>query len=179
MENSAKNMESLSIESTTDLLAHALALELEASERYAELAEQMQTHNNPDLAELFAELSRIEKLHVARVLEQAVSKNMQDFAATIFRWEDPEGPETTDMGEAHYLMTPYHALRLALHNEKRAHEYFNKVAADTTDIDIGLMAVEMAAEEQEHVVLIEEWLTRYPQPTEEWSDDPDPAVGRD
>jgi len=46
--------EPLNIESTTDLLSHALALESEASERYAELAEQMQTHNNPDVAELFA-----------------------------------------------------------------------------------------------------------------------------
>ena len=179
MEKSVKNTESPNIQSTTDLLAHALALELEASERYATLAEQMQTHNNPDVAELFEELSRIEKLHVERVLEQAVSRNMQDFSAKVFQWEDPEGPETADMGEAHYLMTPHHALCLALHNEQRAHEFFNKVAADTTDMDVGLMASEMAAEEQEHVLLIEKWLTRYPQPSDDWSDDPDPAVGRD
>ncbi len=63
------------IENTVALLAHAVALELEASERYAALAEQMQTHNNPDVAELFQELSRIEKLHVERVLEQAASLN--------------------------------------------------------------------------------------------------------
>jgi len=172
-------MDKLRIESTNDLLAHSLALELEASERYAELAEQMRTHNNADVAELFQELSRIEKLHVERVLEQAASRNVKDISASKYQWEYPEGPETTNLEEAHYLMTPHHALQLALHNEKRACEFFTRIAAAATDDEVVHLATEMAAEEQEHVSLIEEWLTRYPAPDDDWNDDPDPPVGRD
>jgi rubrerythrin len=76
-------------------------------------------------------------------------------------------------------MTPHHALQLALHNEKRAHEFFAKVASDATDTKVAHLATEMAAEEQEHVDLMEAWLTRYPKPSDDWSDDPDPPVGRD
>jgi rubrerythrin len=179
MDESEQNSGSMIIENTVALLAHAVALELEASERYAALAEQMQTHNNPDVAELFQELSRIEKLHVDRVLEQAASLNLPDISTTTYQWEDPEGPESIDMGDVHYLMTPHHALQLALHNEKRAHEFFAKIASDATDTRVAHLATEMAAEEQEHVDLMEAWLTRYPKPSDDWSDDPDPPVGRD
>ena len=179
MDKSGQNAGALSIGSTTDLLTYALALESEASERYAELADQMRTHNNTDVAELFQEMSRIEQLHVDSVLELAASFDVQDISARTYRWEEPDGPETTDMGEAHYLMTPHHALRLALHNEKRAQEFFAKIAAEATDNELVLLATEMAAEEQEHVALMEAWVARYPQPADDWADDPDPAIGRD
>jgi len=104
---------------------------------------------------------------------------MQDISVRDYRWEYPEGPETAEMGEVHYLMTPHHALVLALHNEKRAFEFFTDVAANATDVGIGLLATEMATEEQEHVALIEKWLAKYPKPSDDWEDDPDPPQERD
>ena len=41
-------------------MACAYAMEVEATERYAELAEQMDTHHNREVAELFAKLARID-----------------------------------------------------------------------------------------------------------------------
>ena len=41
------------------LLAHAIALENEASERYADLADLMEAHNNYDVASLFKKMSGI------------------------------------------------------------------------------------------------------------------------
>jgi rubrerythrin len=170
---------SLNIDSTRDLLAQALALETEASERYAELAEQMRTHNNSDVAEFFDEMSRIEKLHMNNVLALAQSFDIPDISSAAFRWTQPEGPETTDLGNVHYLMTPHHALQLALHNEKLAHVFFAEIAAGAADADVVLLASEMAEEEQEHVALMEKWLGRYPAPSDDWSDDPDPPAARD
>lgn len=164
------------IGSTPELLAYALALELEASERYADLADQMETHNNPEVAELFQKLSRIEKLHADQILDQATSLDLPNIAASAYQWEDPEGPETTDFGEAHYLMTANRALTLALHNEQRAYEFFTKVAAEASDRDVVILALEMAEEEREHVALMEDWLAEFPQADEAWSDDPDPPV---
>ena len=54
MDKTMQNAEPLRIQNITYLLA--LALELEASERYAEVAEQMQAPNNPAMAELFQKL---------------------------------------------------------------------------------------------------------------------------
>ena len=46
-----------------EFMAYACAMEVEATERYAELAELMDTHHNREVAELFAKLARIEGKH--------------------------------------------------------------------------------------------------------------------
>ena len=49
-----------------DFMARAYTMELEAVERYAQFAEQMDVHNNREVAELFRKLSAIEALHAKR-----------------------------------------------------------------------------------------------------------------
>jgi len=165
-------------DSTEALLAYALALEIEASERYEDLADQMQTHNNPDVAEVFQKLSRIEKLHADQVLAQAASLDLPNIAATAYRWQDPEGPETVDFSDAHYLMTAHRALSLALHNEQRARDFFAGIADEASDHEVRQLAEEMAEEEREHVTLMEEWLAKYPPPDEGTPEDLDPPVSQ-
>ncbi len=80
MDQTAQGPALVATESPRALLAYALALELEASERYADLAEQMQAHNNPEVVELFQKLARIEKLHADRVLEQADKLDLPDIS---------------------------------------------------------------------------------------------------
>ena len=41
-------------------MARAYVMEIDASERYADFADQMEVHNNLDVAQLFRKLSRIE-----------------------------------------------------------------------------------------------------------------------
>ena len=52
------------IASIAELYVHAIAIEREAAERYAELAERMRDESNEDLAELFAGLAALEKGHL-------------------------------------------------------------------------------------------------------------------
>ena len=80
-----------------DFLAAAYAMEVEASDRYAELAEQMDAHHNSEVAELFSKLSRIEGLHRDQIMEQAGWTSPP--RASVLRWEGPEGAETTDYGD--------------------------------------------------------------------------------
>ena len=105
-----------------EFMAYAWAMEVEASDRYAELADLMATHHNREVSELFAKLARIEGKHRDQIAAQMGWTSPPDAAG--FRWETPEGPETTDYGELHYLMQPWHALKLAEHNERRAVEFF-------------------------------------------------------
>lgn len=153
-------------------MAYACAMEAEAAERYQELADLMAAHNNREIAELFGKLARIEALHRDQIMKQ-----MGWTAAPpshTFEWTTPEGPETTDYGDLHYLMQPYHALKLAEHNERRAVEFFAELAAADLPGEVRAAAAEMADEEREHVRLIENWLGKVTAPAGDWAEDPDP-----
>jgi len=66
----AKPHPAAGIGSIDELMAYAYALELEASERYADFADAMEIHNNREVAELFRKLARIESRHADQVLEE-------------------------------------------------------------------------------------------------------------
>lgn len=161
--------------SSADFMAHAYAMEAEAAERYAEFADSMEVHNNREVAELFRKLARIEQRHADQILEQMGWKQSPVTGANV-RWEGMEGPETADPTELHYLMQPYHALQIALLNEKRARDFFAHLAKATKDAGVREGALEMEEEEAEHVRLIEEWIKRTPKPAPNWQTDPDPPV---
>jgi rubrerythrin len=163
------------VASAADFMAHAYAMEAEAAERYAEFADSMEMHNNLEVAELFRKLSRIEQRHADQIMEQMGWRQSPSSLGNV-RWVGVEGPETADPTELHYLMQPYHALQIALHNEKRARDFFAHLAKVTKDPGVRKGALEMRADEAEHVRLIEEWLTRTPVPDPNWEADMDPPV---
>jgi rubrerythrin len=163
------------VASNAEFMAHAYAMEAEAAERYAEFADSMEVHNNLEVAELFRKLSRIEQRHADQILEQMGWKQSPVSTADV-RWQGAEGPETADPTELHYLMQPYHALQIALHNEKRARDFFANLAKVTKDAGVRKGAREMEEDEAEHVRLIEEWIKRTPVPDSNWEADPDPPV---
>jgi len=163
------------VASASEFMAHAYAMEAEAAERYAEFADSMEVHNNREVAELFRKLSRIEQRHADQILEQMGWKQSPVSSINV-RWEGAEGPETADPTELHYLMQPYHALQIALHNEKRARDFFAHLAKVAANAGVRKGALEMQEEEAEHVRLIEDWLKRTPVPDSNWEIDPDPPV---
>ena len=165
------------IKNIIELLAHSLALEEEAVERYAELARLMEAHNNNDVAVLFKKMSNIEKLHVEDISKQIQNRKIKKLPVIKYQWVSMEGPETTDPSELHYLMTPYQALNLALLNERRAYEYYKNISESATDKETRSLAEELAVEEEEHVALMKEWLDKVPETESGWDyDDDDPNV---
>ncbi len=160
-----------------EFMACAWAMEVESAERYAELADLLAAHHNREVAELFAKLARIEGKHRDQIAARMGWTRAPD--AKVFRWETPEGPETTDYGDLHYLMQPWHALKLAEHNERRAVEFFERFAAARLSADVRAAALEMAEEEREHVRLIGEWLAKVPPPEPGWDEDMDPPASAD
>ena len=157
-----------------DFMAQAYTMELEATERYAQFAEQLDTHNNREVADLFRKLSAIEALHAKRILEEMGWPSLPALPVA-FAWEDDaEGPETAPQDALHYLMQPFHALQLALQCEQRAQKHFEAIAAGKAPKKVRAAAAEMAEEEREHVRLIKAWLARVPKPAAGWDADPDP-----
>ncbi len=158
-----------------ELLAFAYRLEADAEERYAMLADQMEVHNNPDVAALFRKLAAIEGKHAAEIAERLAGIGAPTPGLFEVEWPGVEGPETVDFGDAHYLMTPWHALKLALKAEQRAFAFFDGVARTAENAEVRAAAEAFAAEEEEHVRLVERELDRHRSPDESWSFDPDPA----
>lgn len=165
-----------SIETVEELLAHAYMIEVDATDRYLMLADQMDVHNNPELAQLFRKLASHEQHHAQEILERASAMKLPDLRASDYKWGDFEGPEAAGIDEAHYLMTPWHALQMALGAERRAFAFFDRLVATAKDGEMKKWAEEFRAEEAEHVRLVEDLLKRYPEPDEGWDEDPDPPV---
>jgi rubrerythrin len=163
------------VASAAELLAHAHKIEADAAEHYGLLAEQMETHNNPEVAKLFRKLEWVEGLHAGKILERAADTTLPTLRPWESIWPGDRSPEAVDLGEAHYLMTPWQALQMALKAERSAFAFYDRLAQAATDPEIKQLATEFAAEEREHVELVHKELEKYPPPEKGWSEDPDPA----
>ena len=156
-----------------EFMSLALAMESEAAQRYAELADAMETVNNVEVAELFRKMASIETGHARALMtrmrwrEYAPPRRTSPFGAG-------EGPETPGGDAVHYLMQPYHALELALECEERAEQFYAELAEAAEDPKVRDAARALEAEEREHVELVRAWLGRVEKPSANWADDPDP-----
>jgi rubrerythrin len=162
-----------------DLLAVAYQIEIDAVDRYKVLADQMETHNNAELVKVFRDLARAEGIHGEEIRRLAGDFDVAEHARKIARFERSESPEEVDLGGAHYLMTPWHALQLSLKGEERALAYFTSIVETAKDAKVKAMAAELMEEEAEHVQLVHRLLQRYPKPSENWADDFDPPVSQE
>ena len=113
-----------------EFMAQALAMEVEAAQRYAEFADAMEMHNNLEVAALFRKMADIEGKHATA---DHGGDGLEDDAGAAPGHGDRgtgfEAPETAPGDEVHYLMQPYHALELALANEERAERFFARARA--------------------------------------------------
>jgi rubrerythrin len=167
------------ISSLNDLLAVAYQIEIDAVDRYNVLADQMETHNNPELVKVFRDLARAEGIHGEEIRRLAGDFDVASHARQVARFGRMESPEEATLDSAHYLMTPWHALQLSLAGEKRALMYFSSIVETATDPKVKAMAAELVEEEAEHVNLVNRLLLRYPHPEDTWAEDPDPPVSQE
>jgi rubrerythrin len=168
--------ETKAINSVGELLAHARVMETEAYECYLDLAEQMEVHNNNEVADLFRQLASEEKKHVDKVDMRAGDEQVPHMAPWDFKSFETESHGLTGAREVHYMMTPYHALALALRAEQRSLDFFTQVVETASDAQTLEMARDLMEEERHHVELIKQWLAKEPKPEENWDEDPDPPV---
>ncbi len=165
----------INICSTAEFYAQALAIEIEASDRYTLLAEQMEVHNNAEVAGIFRRMAELEMQHHDEICARAGDLLVGGKKAR-FSWILPEGPEVTEFEKVHYLMGPYQALDIAKRNEQRAAVWFESIAKHTADPEIKRVAEQMASDEREHVSWVENWMKRYPPAESGWDEDWDRPV---
>jgi rubrerythrin len=158
------------------LLARAYAIEREAQHRYEDLADQMEVHNNLELAALFRKLASLEAKHAEQIKARGDGKELPYISPLAYRWPGVEAPENAELASAHYLMTPHHALKMALAGEERSMRFYTELAEQAADEDANKLALEFAEEEREHIQWVKEWMAKYPKPDADWDEDMDPPI---
>ncbi|HEY5789052.1 MAG TPA: ferritin family protein [Gammaproteobacteria bacterium] len=143
-----------------EFLAHAVAMEGEAAERYVELADMMEAHANQAVAGVFREMHRFSTLHRDSIVERSAGIELPALRSWQYRWTQP--PEMGDEDAFDYTLTPHQALLYARENEIRAMQFYGAVAEQTEDAEVQRLAAEFAAEEHEHASALADWLDRTP-----------------
>ncbi|MCB4825062.1 ferritin-like domain-containing protein [Roseicella aerolata] len=144
------------VRSPDELFALAHALEAEAATRYAELANQMEELNLPEVAAVFHHLVAEERGHAAHVEDWARGTIGTPPDPARIRWQPPE---TFDEEEARQiassrLASAYRALSMAVRNEERAFALWTYIAAQAETPAIRAAAERMAGEELHHAALL-------------------------
>lgn len=152
------------IQSPAELYAHAIAMEREAAARYTELAERMDAEGREDLARVFAMLAQTEAEHLDALERRTAGIALPRIDEGQYAWLHAGAPETQAREFVFRLMTPRHALAIALAAERRALAFFEQVYWTTSDPALRALAREMAAEEREHVDMIGSMLGETPEP---------------
>lgn len=143
-------------------LAHALALEQEAADRYLELADMMEAHRNDAVSSVFRDMTRFSEMHRDEIKARVGAVELPKLRSWEFRWRSP--PEMGGEEGFDYLMQAYHALEYARDNEVRAMKYYRSVAEEATDDEVRRLATEFADEETEHVAALDRWIETTPRP---------------
>jgi rubrerythrin len=152
------------IETPNELYAHAIAIEREAAERYSEFAERMDDLGNEAAAGVFATLAHYEAEHLEALLNRTEGVPIPQPQQGRYSWLDDGPPETAARELVFRMLTPRQALLIALSAERRAQAFFERVLTTAQDPALRALAREMAADETEHVAIIERLLERTPPP---------------
>jgi rubrerythrin len=143
--------------SMSEFLAHAIAMEQEAADRYLELADMMEAHNNLEVSGLFRDMVRYSTLHRDSIRERAGSTPLPRLKSWQYRWIAPT--EVGDEEGFDYTLNHHQALEYARVNEQRAMQFYRTVADTTEDDGIRALAAEFADEEREHTEALDRMLS--------------------
>ena len=155
-----------------EFLAHAVALEQEAADRYLELADMMEAHRNDAVSAVFRDMTRFSQMHRDEIKARVGAIELPQLKSWEYRWRSP--PEVGGEEGFDYMIEAYNALRYARENELRAMQYYRSVAEESTDAEVRRLATEFADEETEHVAALDKWIALTPRPSTTWQSDPDP-----
>ena len=150
----------IKLDSAPEFLAYAVKVELDAALHFEKLAAAMLACGNGGVAELFEQLGRYSRLHLAQAQERA---GALDEAAAIppdYVWPEYQTPERTGLWAADPALTRLDALKAALIGEQRGYEFYSAVAGTSNDPEVCALAREFHKEEAEHVKLLEQWIAR-------------------
>jgi rubrerythrin len=142
-----------------ELFSYSLAIELEATKRYAELERFLRKTGVSDVADEFEKLGREENEQYQIIALGTSGRELPEMAGWELTWHF--------LGEG--LIAPRstrEAIAMALAFERRTQAFYNDVAQNARSDAVRAFAAEMSNDEQRHVLRLEALLEREEDPAE-------------
>lgn len=146
-----------------DALDFGFLVEEEARERYEELTHQMELHHNPDVANFFRFMVKVESIHASKLAHRRrLLFGDAPRAVTSAMLFDVEAPEYDEVRTG---TTPREALHIALRAERKAYDFFVAALVEVKDAEVQALFTELRDDELQHAGLIERELAKLPADT--------------
>jgi rubrerythrin len=142
-----------------ELYAHALAVEREATKRFAELERYMRAAGMDHIADEFESIGREEREQYEVLAIGTAGRELPQISA----WEYSPHFLGAAADTVREPRNAREALLLAIATERRAQTFYVDVAEHTEDDTICAFAAEMAADESRHIARLERLLAREPE----------------
>ena len=139
------------ITTVEEFYAHALAIEREAADRYAEFTEYFADRGEEALADLCRNLASLERGHFDELAAACATLTLPAIARGQYRWLEAEAPEAAARELLYRVANPRQLLEIALGAEWRAREFFVWIVRTAPTNPVRELASVMAAEETEDV----------------------------
>ena len=142
-----------------DLYAHALAIEREAFKRFVELERFMRDAGMDHIADELERIGKEEQEQYEALALGTAERELPRLEGWEYAWHylGPEADRTAAPKSTRDV------LKLALATERRAQNFYVDVAEHAIDDAVCAFAAEMAADEQRHVLRLEQLLAREPE----------------
>ena len=150
------------ISTVEEFYAHALAIEVEAAERYAEFEEYFGQRGEVVLAGLCANIGRMEGQHFRELATASRHLQLPAIDPTRYKWLEGRSPEAPARDLFFRVASPRHLLEVALQAEMNAFAFFQHVGITSDSVEVCALARQMAAEEMEHVAWVRNALEYHP-----------------
>jgi rubrerythrin len=157
-----------------DTLDLATLIEVEATKRYALFVEQI--GSSTDAGAFFQAMVGNEQKHADELVERRV-RLFGDTPARV-KLGDLFDVEAPDVGATRRNMSELSACQVALHSERKAHEFYDRALARVTNPEVRALFEELREEEAEHVRMVEEIIAKLPPSAREDLEDEDDSSMR-
>lgn len=144
------------IASLEEFLSHAIAIEREAAERYAEFEKHFRERGEDVLAGLCGNLAGHEQEHLQDMIDRSSGLTIPVIGADDHHWLEGTSPEAPARELFYAVASPEDLLLVALRAEAGAQFFFAWVARTCPDAKVRELARELTREEAQHVRWIEQ-----------------------
>ena len=150
-----------------ELFSYSLALEREATKRYAELERFMRRLGDEALADEFERIGREEREQYELIELGTAGRELPELAGWELAWHT----HGTLLETRRAPRSRREAIAMALALERRTQAFYADVADNARDDAVRAFSAEMAQDEGRHVAQLEALLGREPEPASSGPDD--------
>ena len=143
-----------------DALDLATLIEVEASKRYTQFAEQLGNRSDDDAASVFQSMAVNEDKHGEQIAERRVALFGDERPKVTL--DDIFDVEAPDVGAPRRNMSPLDAYLVALSSERKAFAFYDLALRYINQPDVRALFEELRSEEAGHVRMIVEIIKKLP-----------------